>query len=146
MLTNDRHVVNMPTNGQGKPLLRTQVQAIAAAWLTREMKGRGFNQKALAEKSGISRQVIGEICDQSGNLPRDDTFAKLAAALGAEVPLIGPLDEAGRSAYELGYRNAKLDMERLLERLSPTSEPSDREIVDDDVIPPPDGALGDQRA
>ena len=74
-------------------------------WLRSEMGRRGISQRMLAERSGVDHSTISRLIS-SGRTPSMPTMARLAGALGANLPtflsartsLDTPLDARIRAA------------------------------------------------
>lgn len=97
-------VLSPPSHRTGA-VVHQRLRELVAEWLERGMReGRtapagGWKQTSLAERSGVSRQHINGILNQTSE-PGDDVLARLAAALEYPLPQLVWSDDP--PAYERG--------------------------------------------
>src|ERR1043165_887641 len=115
-----------PTRGR-KPLLRSQLRELIAAWLRDAMNEetapgkRKWSQTALADAADVSRETVWRILRAETDV-EDETIERLAKALGSPVPRLsirwddslGPFARGGSGGHasdevEGGEESAFLD-------------------------------------
>lgn len=118
-----------PSSADHSPQLKRQPGSALGEWLRDVRTNQRISQRALAERSGLSRSYLSDIERGGGARPSVGTLDKLATALGASrsdllraagvlEPATGVPEQAGERRLLALYRDLSRDGQAAVERFA----------------------------